>query len=79
MEPEFRDGEIIVISPNAHVSSGDYVVAQCDNDKEATFKQYKIYRDSHWLKPVNIKYEEICMEEHRCRIIGRVIWSGRKR
>lgn len=47
MEPDFMDGDVIVVDPATHPHSGDFVVAELlshDDDEENgryTFKQYK--------------------------------------
>ena len=41
MEPEFHEGDIIIIDPSVEPRPGDYVVAKRDKDNEATFKKYR--------------------------------------
>jgi len=72
MEPEFREGDIITISPNSVVNNGDYVIAMRPGDAEATFKQYKKYGDQVVLHPLNPKYDDIIVRSE-VNIIGRVI------
>lgn len=40
MEPEFREGDVVVIDPTIQPHPGDYVVAT-DESGEGTFKQYR--------------------------------------
>lgn len=40
MQPEFREGDTIIIDPDVKPSPGDYVVAMND-ENEATFKKYR--------------------------------------
>jgi len=40
MEPEFVEGDIIIVDPELHPSPGDYVVAK-NGEHEATFKKYR--------------------------------------
>ncbi|SEH08957.1 S24 family peptidase [Candidatus Venteria ishoeyi] len=54
MEPEFKDGHIIVIDPEAVVKNGAYVFAV--HDKEYIFRQLQIEGENYYLKPLNDKY-----------------------
>ncbi|HAZ41953.1 MAG TPA: LexA family transcriptional repressor, partial [Methylococcaceae bacterium] len=40
MEPEFKEGDTIIIDPDIKPSPGDFVVAR-NADQEATFKKYR--------------------------------------
>lgn len=40
MEPEFVEGDIIIVDPEIHPAPGDYVVAK-NGEHEATFKKYR--------------------------------------
>ncbi len=46
MEPEFLDGEIIVIEPEGLATDGSYVIAQ--HDEESIFRQL-IKREAGWV------------------------------
>lgn len=41
MEPEFRDGDKIIVDPDVAPLPGDYVVAKLERDDDATFKKYR--------------------------------------
>lgn len=41
MEPEFHDGDTVIIDPGVAPRPGDYVVAKLQADDEATFKKYR--------------------------------------
>ena len=58
MEPEFHDGDIIVINPFLKQENNDYVVV-CNEEGEATFKQLKKYGKIRVLHPLNPKYDDI--------------------
>jgi len=71
MEPEFTEGEIIVVDTDATFNSGDFVIVR-NSHGEVSFKQAKKYGDIWILRPLNPKYPEIEMTgEHR--YIGKVI------
>lgn len=55
MEPEFREGMIIIVEPELDPVPGDFIIAK-NGDGETTFKQ--LVRDgSDWyLKPLNERY-----------------------
>lgn len=54
MEPEFNDGDVIVIYPNNVVRDGSYVVAHHNNDY--TFRQFVMIEGRCFLKALNEAY-----------------------
>lgn len=73
MEPEFKEGEIIVASPGSEPQSGDFVVAKVNG--RAMLKQIFIRLNKIVLKPLNETYKPIEVsraEEVNLRIIGKV-------
>jgi SOS-response transcriptional repressor LexA len=73
MEPEFTEGDIIVLDPNEIPNPGDYVVVRNDED-EATLKQLKQYGKTQVLHPLNSKYPDIELSEnHQYVIVGKVV------
>lgn len=73
----FPEGHIIWIDPEQRSpNNNDYVVAKLNGEDAVTFKQYKIDEtDRPYLKPLNQSHNNIFDE---FRVIGRVIWAGRK-
>ena len=72
MDPEFKDGEIIVVNPHIEASPNDYVVVK--NIKgEATFKQLKKYGQRWVLHPLNPRYEDEEVKKGDFAIIGKVV------
>ena len=57
MEPEFRDGHIIIIDSAAKVESGCYVLAMVN--EEYIFRQYINDGSRHILRALNSGYEDI--------------------
>ena len=41
MEPEFRQGDRVIVDPAVDPVPGDYVVAKLSDEGEATFKKYR--------------------------------------
>jgi len=74
MEPIFHPGDIIIINPNLKPKSGDYVIVRLKAEGEVTFKKLLI-KDRHIiLKPLNLKYEDIIIDdEAHFEIIGKVV------
>jgi len=73
MEPEFIEGDYIIIDPDKQWESGDYVVAK-NGEEEATFKRYYKDGDKHFLKPLNVDWgKPKDMTGHNWRIVGRVM------
>ena len=60
MEPEFKDGCIIIIDPAANVESGRYVLAEIDG--EYIFRQFLEVDKIFSLKPINNGYKSIEVE-----------------
>lgn len=79
MEPEFREGDIIIVNPHVDTKPGDYVIVKND-ENEATFKQLKKFGDVYVLHPLNdSKYPDIELSgKHKYRIIGKVVEKKKK-
>ncbi|MFK8027143.1 MAG: LexA family protein [Gammaproteobacteria bacterium] len=60
MEPEFKDGCIIIIDPAADVKSGKYVIAEIDG--EYIFRQFVQEGEKFFLQPINPGYEPVAIE-----------------
>ena len=54
MEPEFKEGHIIIIEPNGEIKNGSYVFAVYKD--EYIFRQLVIKNGQHFLKPLNDNY-----------------------
>lgn len=73
MEPEFKEGEIVIVNPHVEAKSGDYVIVKND-EEEATFKQLKVYGEMNVLHPLNAKYPDIELKKgDRYNIVGKVV------
>ncbi|MFK7815633.1 MAG: S24 family peptidase [Gammaproteobacteria bacterium] len=59
MEPEFKDGCIIIIDSAATVESGSYVLAMID--EEYIFRQFIAEDDRYYLRALKEGYEEISL------------------
>ncbi len=72
MEPEFREGEIIIV--NAHIAweVGSYVIVK-NGKGEAIFKQIKKKGDKWVLHPLNPKYEDIVVDNRQLYVVGVVV------
>jgi SOS-response transcriptional repressor LexA len=57
MEPEFKDGCIIIIDPAANVEIGRYVIAELDG--EYIFRQLIQENEKYFLKPINDGYKAV--------------------
>lgn len=72
MEPEFKEGEIVIVSPHVEALPGDFVVVK-DREEKATFKQLKKYGSRWVLHPLNPKYEDLEVSRGEFKIIGKVV------
>ena len=79
MEPEFVEGDVIIVNPHVEPVPGDYVIVENDAE-EATFKQLKKFGNLFVLHPLNRKYEDIELRKggHRYRIVGKVVKKEKK-
>ena len=55
MEPDFREGMILIVEPDFEPASGDFVIAK-HSDTETTFKQLIKDGADWYLKPLNNRY-----------------------
>ena len=78
MEPEFVEGDVIIVDPELHPGPGDYVVAKNGGD-EATFKKYRARGISEYgeeifeLVPLNDDYAIRNSAQEKIHIIGVVV------
>jgi len=79
MEPEFVEGDIIIVNPHIAPKPGDFVIVKNEENGEATFKQLKKYGETLILHPLNPKYPDIeITPRHKIRIIGKVVEKKKK-
>lgn len=72
MEPEFMDGSIIVVDPDAEVINKCYVIAKL-NGQDVTFKQYMEDGARRYLKPMNTAYPIIDITNLEVEFCGRIV------
>lgn len=84
MEPEFKEGDRIIIDPAVQPQPGDFVVAK-NGCEEATFKKYRPRgigqdgREVFELVPLNVDYPTINSANEPARIIGVMVEHRRYR
>ena len=81
MEPEFTEGDIVVVEPNAYVDNGKYVIAVFDDSAEsaeAVFKQIRFEGDRTYLVPKNPRYPVMDVTGKDFRIVGVVVEKTKK-
>lgn len=78
MEPEFKEGDVVIIDPAIKPFPGEFVVA-VNGDEEATFKKYReLGYDDHErmqfeLIPLNPDYTTMSTLKQQIRIIGTMV------
>ncbi len=82
MEPEIRDGDLIVVDQEAVWSDGDIVLVTVNGD-EGTCKRIRRYADGIRLIPLNPTYDPLDysatqVEELPVKVVGRVVESRKK-
>jgi SOS-response transcriptional repressor LexA len=83
MEPEFREGDIVIIDPDVMPDPGNYVVARND-EEEATFKKYRPRGivngvEVFELVPLNEDYAVMRSDQQPIQIIGTMMEHTRYR
>lgn len=84
MEPDFKEGDRIIVDPALRPQPGDFVVAK-NGREEATFKKYRPRgvgadgREVFELVPLNDDYPTINSENEPARIIGVMVEHRRYR
>ena len=74
MEPEFVEGDVVIINPHIETKPGDFVIIRKEDNDEATFKQLRKYGSTLILHPLNPKYDDIELKRgHGYRIVGKVV------
>jgi len=61
MEPEFKDGTVIIVDPGVPLHHGAYVVI--DYQGETTFRQFIVREDKHYIIALNDAYPEVLITE----------------
>lgn len=64
MEPEFLEGEIIIIEPEGLAQDGSYVLAQLDG--EWIFRQLARFDTAWQLRPLNRAYSSATIPDLSC-------------
>ncbi len=77
MEPEFKEGEVIIVNPHIEANPNDFVVVKNKNG-ESTFKQLKKYTGRWVLHPLNSKYPDQEVKKDDFKIIGKVVKKEKK-
>jgi SOS-response transcriptional repressor LexA len=77
MEPEFREGDVVVIDPDVSPDPGNYVVAR-NHEESATFKKYRPRgivdgREVFELVPLNEDYAVMRSDQQPIQIIGTMV------
>ena len=74
MQPEFDEGEVIIVEPGNCIQQGAYVIAM--HDGEYIFRQLFVKDDELYLKPINDFYPTLKIDSVDS-IKGRVISKSR--
>lgn len=82
MEPDFREGDSIIVDPSVQPLPGDFVVAKLAVDDKATFKRYAVKRvetkarrrsEVVELVPLNALHPTLTFEREGDHIVGVVV------
>lgn len=84
MEPEFTEGDLVLIDPDEPLHPGDFVVAK-NGEEEATFKKYRPRgygedgQEIFELAPLNDDYPTMRSDRQHIQIIGTMVEHRRRR
>ncbi len=74
MEPEFHEGDIVIIDPNLKTKPDDYIIAKDGGSGEATFRQLKKYGNTFVLHPLNPHHHDKELDrKFEQVVIGKII------
>ena len=79
MLPKFDPGDIIYVEPQTGflaLKNSDLIIVQCNDDKEATFKQLVLGETSEYmyLRPLNPNWhEQRMLPAGECNLVGKVV------
>jgi SOS-response transcriptional repressor LexA len=77
MQPEFTEGEIIVVEPEGYAKDGSYVIAYLENaekeDEKYIFRQLVQHPEGWMLKPLNPLYPNIPIDNIASVVKGVVV------
>lgn len=85
MEPEFKEGDFVVIDPAVKAHPGDFVVAKDSKSGEATFKLYRPRgfndkgQDYFELVPLNPDYPPMRSDHQQIEIVGTMMEHRKRR
>ncbi|MBF0628218.1 MAG: LexA family transcriptional regulator [Magnetococcales bacterium] len=69
MEPEFKEGEMIIVDPTMQAEHNRFVVARSADDSRVSLKQLIVHGSRQYMKPLNSRYPLI-------EVQGELIISG---
>lgn len=72
MEPEFRDGWLVIVDSESPVKHGDFVIALAEGRRVPLLRQLVIEGDATYLRAINPTYPEPMIPLGKGRIYGRV-------
>ena len=70
MEPEYREGDIVIVQKEREAKDGDDIVAEYDG--ETTFKRLKRVDDGLLLVPLNPRHDSIYISAKRAKRLFQV-------
>ena len=79
MEPEFTDGEIIIIEPDQSLENGSFAIVH--HEGELIFRQLCLDQGNWYLRPLNDSYPTLSVSgtpEIKGRIVSKSSGRGRQ-
>ena len=74
MEPDFHEGDVLIVNPNLEARNGDFVIAKLVEENEVTFKKLIRHGRLVILRPLNSRYQDIVLpDSRRVTLVGKVV------
>ena len=73
MVPKYEPGDVILVSPNMGVQTGDYAVVRM-KDGTVMAKRVKFKNDHYFLESVNTEYEPVRCSKEDIIFMHRIVW-----
>lgn len=74
MEPLYRSGDILVVSPTADIRQGDRIVARMDDGQVMAKELIKSNHDTIYLGSLNGSHQTISCPKHKIQWVARILW-----
>lgn len=76
MEPVYRDGDIVIVAPNANIRRGDRVVVKTTGGEVMAKQLRRLSARRVDLQSLNVEHPDRMLETEEVDWIGRIVWAS---